>query len=399
MAICVYSYTTLNYALLCIIMQGFMIPSLLPTYSPYPLAMVRGEGDLIIDDQGQSWIDLYGGHCVCSTGHSHPKVVEAIHKQSKQLIFYSTAGELKIRREAADNLIAFSGMDTLFFCNSGAEANENALKLSFEITGRKAFGSFQGGWHGRTLLALTVTDDIKITKAFEGIFPEHYRFPFGDISALESINFSNLACVIVEPIQSMSGIRTAPLTWFSALRKKCTDAGCLLVFDEIQTGVGRLGVPYASDYFKVKPDFITSAKGLASGIPIGALLMTEGMAKDVKSHMLGSTFGGGPIACAALIATLDIIRDERLMEHAKSMQSYLVDALKNTVIDEVKGIGLLLGLKTSNASDLKTYLLSQRILIGSSSDPNVLRLMPPLNVRKSSLEYLVEHIRAYGSMS
>ena len=140
-----------------------MIPSLFPTYPPYPLVMVRGEGDTIFDDQGQPWIDLYGGHCVCSTGHSHPKVVEAIHNQSKQLIFYSTAGELTIRREASDSLIAFSGMDTVFFCNSGAEANENALKLSFQITGRKAFGSFQGGWHGRTFLALAVTDDPKIT--------------------------------------------------------------------------------------------------------------------------------------------------------------------------------------------------------------------------------------------
>ncbi len=376
-----------------------MIPSLFPTYPPYPLVMVRGEGDTIFDDQGQPWIDLYGGHCVCSTGHSHPKVVEAIHNQSKQLIFYSTAGELTIRREASDSLIAFSGMDTVFFCNSGAEANENALKLSFQITGRKAFGSFQGGWHGRTFLALAVTDDPKITEAFESIFPEHHQFPFGDVQALESIDFSNLACVIVEPIQSMSGIRTASSEWFSALRTKCTKAGCFLIFDEIQTGVGRMGQPFASHYFKVRPDFITSAKGLASGVPIGALMMTEAVAQHVKSHMLGSTFGGGPIACAALIATLDIIQNEHLMEHATQMHAYLASALKNTMIDEVKGAGLLLGLKSHKASDLKAYLLSQRVLVGGSSDPSVLRLMPPLNVRKSSLESLVEHIRAFGGKS
>ncbi|MFZ9617018.1 MAG: aspartate aminotransferase family protein [Holophagaceae bacterium] len=376
-----------------------MIPSLFPTYAPYPLVMVRGEGDIIFDDAGQPWIDLYGGHCVCSTGHSHPKVVEAIHRQSKQLIFYSTAGDLAIRREASDRLVAFSGMDTIFFCNSGAEANENALKLAFQITGRKAFGSFQGGWHGRTFLAMTVTDDRKITEAFESIFPEHYQFPFGDIQSLRVLDFSNLACVIVEPIQSMSGIRTASSEWFAVLRQKCTEAGCLLIFDEIQTGIGRLGQPFASQYFQVRPDFITSAKGLASGIPIGALMMTETTAQHVKPHMLGSTFGGGPIACAALIATLDIIQNEKLMEHVTRMHTYLTNALKNTLIDEVKGIGLLLGLKSNRASELKEYLLSQRILVGGSSDPHVLRLMPPLNVRESSLEILVEHIRTLGGKS
>ena len=373
-----------------------MIPTLFPTYTPYPLVMTRGEGDTIFDDQGQPWIDLYGGHCVCSTGHSHPKIVEAIHNQSKQLIFYSTAGELTIRRKASERLASFSKMDTVFFCNSGAEANENALKLAFQLTGRKAFGSFQGGWHGRTFLALTVTDDPKITQAFESIFPEHHQLPFNNIQGLASIDFSHLACVIVEPIQSMSGIRTASAEWLLALRKKCSDAGCFLIFDEIQTGVGRLGEPFASRYFGVRPDFITSAKGLASGVPIGALMMTTTVAEQVQPHMLGSTFGGGPIACAALIATLEIIETEGLMEHARRMHTYLTSALKHTTVEELRGIGLLLGLKSAHAARLKAHLLSKRILIGGSSDPNVLRLMPPLNVRESSLELLVDEIRIFG---
>lgn len=370
--------------------------SLLATYPPFPLVMERALGDTIWDSKGKSWIDLYGGHCVCSTGHSHPRIVSAIHEQSQKMIFYSTAGDIKIRHQAANRLTAFSAMDSVFFVNSGAEANENALKIAFLLSGKKSFGSFVGGWHGRTLLALSVTDDQKITQDFSSIFPKNQSFIFGDYEALNQADFSSLAAIIVEPIQSMSGIRTASKAWFQLLREKCTAAHCLLIFDEIQTGVGRLGTPYAAQYFEVEPDMITSAKGLASGFPIGALLMKRHVAEQVKPHMLGSTFGGGPLACAAMMATLDVIEEEGLLSHATKMNQLLASELRPPLVHELKGHGLLLGLKHPFASDLKAHLLSNRILVGTSSNPQVLRIMPPLNVQRSSLQYFIETMKSFG---
>jgi acetylornithine/succinyldiaminopimelate/putrescine aminotransferase len=371
------------------------VPALLPTYAPYPFPLLRGEGDRVFDDRGQAWWDFYGGHCVCATGHSHPAIVKAVSAQAATLLFYSAAAALPVRDQAAAAITAFSGMDSVFFCNSGAEANENALKLALLLTGRKQLAAFQGGWHGRTLLALSVTDDPKITEPFADQLVPALRLPFGDLVALESADFSDVAGVILEPIQSMAGIKTPSREWFQALRAKCDATGTLLIFDEIQTGMGRMGTPFAAQFYGVRPDLMTSAKGLASGVPMGALLMTAAVASKLKGGDLGSTFGGGPLACAALLATVDVIQSEGLMANATAACARLRQELVGSVVTEVLGEGLLLGLRTAHAAALKKHLLARNILVGGSGDPTVLRLMPPLNVSGGALIALLTAIHAF----
>ena len=371
------------------------IPALLPTYAPYPFPLVKGEGDRVFDDAGGAWWDFYGGHCVCATGHSHPAVVKAVADQAASLLFYSAAAALPVRDLAAERITAFSGMDSVFFCNSGAEANENALKLALLLTGRKRLAAFDGGWHGRTLLALSVTDDPKITQPYADHLVPTLRLPFGDLDALAAADFSAIAGVILEPIQSMAGIKTATRPWFEALRAKCDATGTLLIFDEIQTGMGRLGVPFAAQFYGVRPDFMTSAKGLASGVPMGALLMTATVAAKLKGGDLGSTFGGGPLACAALIATVDAITGEGMMANAAQAAARLRQELAGSVVSEVLGEGLLLGLRSAHAAALKKHLLACHILVGGSGDATVLRLMPPLNLSDEALSALITAIQSF----
>ena len=371
------------------------IPALLPTYAPYPFPLVKGEGDRVFDDAGGAWWDFYGGHCVCATGHCHPAVVKAVADQAASLLFYSAAAALPVRDVAAERITAFSGMDSVFFCNSGAEANENALKLALLLTGRKRLAAFDGGWHGRTLLALSVTDDPKITQPYADHLVPTLRLPFGDLDALAAADFSAIAGVILEPIQSMAGIKTASRPWFEALRAKCDATGTLLIFDEIQTGMGRLGVPFAAQFYGVRPDFMTSAKGLASGVPMGALLMTATVAAKLKGGDLGSTFGGGPLACAALIATVDAITGEGMMANAAQAAARLRQELAGSVVSEVLGEGLLLGLRSAHAAALKKHLLACHILVGGSGDATVLRLMPPLNLSDEALSALITAIQSF----
>lgn len=373
------------------------VPALLPTYAPFPFALARGQGDRVFDDRGGAWLDFYGGHCVAGTGHGHPAVLEAITAQAKALVFYSAAGDLAIRLEAAARLTAFAGMDSVFFCNSGAEANEAALKVALQLTGRKKVGAFEGAFHGRTLLALSATDAPALKAPLKGLLAPVTRLPFNDAAALEAADFSELAAVIVEPIQSMAGVREADSAWLAALRAKCDDSGCLLIFDEVQTGMGRLGAPFAAQNFGVKPDLITSAKALASGVPMGALLMTEAIASSLKPRDLGSTFGGGPLACAALVATLKVLTGETLMARALEAEAKLRAALDGVLT--VRGRGLLLGLETSHAAELKAHLFADRILVGGSNDPSVLRLMPPLTVTDASLNALLESIHAFARVA
>jgi len=372
------------------------VPALLPTYAPFPFVLERGGNDRVFDDQGGAWLDFYGGHCVSGTGHGHPVVVEAIAAQAKALAFYSAAGDLAIRHEAAEKLTAFAGLDSVFFCNSGAEANEAALKVAIQLTGRKKLLAFDGAFHGRTLLALSATDEPELKTPLEGLLAPVTRLPFGDEAALEAADLSDIAAVIVEPIQSMAGVKTAEAAWFRALRAKCDASGALLIFDEVQTGMGRLGAPFAAQVLGVKPDLLTAAKALASGVPMGAVLMTAGIARSLKPGDLGSTFGGGPLACAALIATLKVIEGEALMARALEAESILRDQLGGTPVHTVRGRGLLLGLETKDASALKAHLFQRRILAGGSKDPSVLRLMPPLTLTDASLAALVEAIHTFS---
>jgi acetylornithine/N-succinyldiaminopimelate aminotransferase len=364
-----------------------MTNALLATYKPYDFTISHGLGDQIVSDDGAHWWDFYGGHCVASTGHSHPAVVAAITSQAGKLLFYSTAGKLAIRQRAAERLISFAGanMASVFFCNSGAEANENALKIARLITGRSKLLSLSGGWHGRSLACLSVTDDSKITEPYRRWLVPAGRLAINDIEAVLALDLSDVAAVLVEPIQSLSGIRSCSDAFLRALRQATQATGTLLIFDEIQTGVGRLGTPFAASQLdRDGPDLITSAKGLASGVPIGAVLMRAEVAEKLAPGDVGSTFGGGPLACAALIATIDAITDEGMMANAlRAEQQLRAICAKQHV--KVLGRGLLLGVEHAQAAALKSHFYQNHILVGASSDPCVLRLMPPLMLTDGAL--------------
>ncbi len=365
--------------------------------------MVRGEGEHIVDEHGARWLDLYGGHCVCATGHSHPHVVDALSRQAKNLLFYSAAGDLEIRQRAAAALVDFSANafgdqpGSVFFCNSGAEANENALKIALKRTGRRRLAAVQGGWHGRSLLCLSVTDDDAITQPYRDHLLDCERLPLNNIAALDTVDWTGIAAMIVEPVQSMSGIRVADRNWLAALREQTARHGVVLIFDEIQTGMGRLGAPWAANAMAIRPDIITSAKGLASGVPMGAVLMSQLIAADIAPGDLGSTFAGGPLACAAMLATLEVIAGEELMDRAGRMQGQLTEGLRGTVVTDLRGQGLLLGMDCGeHAQSLKRALFDDRILVGGSSDPSILRLMPPLTLSDLGAEQLISAVMRYS---
>lgn len=376
------------------------IAPLLQTYAPYPFALARGHGDQVFDLDGNAYLDFYGGHCVAGTGHCHPEVADALTTQARQLMFYSAAARLPMRDEAARALMEFApaGLASVFFCNSGAEANESALKVAVQLTGRHRFTAFKGSFHGRTLLALSVTDAPELKQSLGPLVAPVDFLPFGDLNALGAADFSKSAAVIVEPIQSMAGVSTSTSAWFAALKDKCEQAGAFLIFDEVQTGMGRLGQPFAAQLYGVTPHMLTLAKSIASGVPMGALLMSPSIATVLKSGDLGSTFGGGPLACAALLATLKVIHDEKLMANAMTQEGRIRAALMGSFISEVRGAGLLLGLKAGrHAAALKKHLQVQRILVGGSSDAEVLRLMPPLNVSDAAVDTLLDAIKAFDA--
>jgi acetylornithine/succinyldiaminopimelate/putrescine aminotransferase len=379
-----------------------MARPLLTTYTPFPFPLVRGEGDRVFDNAGRHYFDFYGGHCVCSTGHAHPRVVAAIARQAKKLLFYSTAADIPVRQEAAEALICFANshrepcFGSVFFCNTGSEANENALKLAAKLTGRYRFAAFDGGWHGRGILPLSVTDDPKLSDAYAPFLAPCTRLNWNDEAQLEAFDFSQIAAVILEPIQSMAGIRVATPSFLVSLRDLTAAAGTLLILDEVQTGMGRLGQPYAATKYRVRPDLLTTAKSLASGVPMGALLMTGEIADSLKPGDLGSTFGGSPLACAALRATLDVIKDERLMTRAVIAEAQIRQSLAGSCVAGVCGAGLLLGLRVpSRASALKQHLEQRGILVGSSADPEVLRLMPPLNLTDEAITALAHAVHEF----
>lgn len=379
-----------------------MAQPLLSTYVPFPFPLVRGEGDRVFDHAGRHYFDFYGGHCVCSTGHAHSHVAAAIARQAKKLLFYSTAADISVRREAAEALIRFAnsheelGLASVFFCNTGSEANENALKLAAKLTGRSRFAALDGGWHGRGMLPLSVTDDPKLTEAYAQLLVPCARLKWNDEAQLDAFDFTKVAAVIVEPIQSMAGVRVARPSFLAKLRDVTAAAGTLLIFDEIQTGMGRLGQPYAAGKYRVPPDLLTTAKGLASGVPMGALLMTREIADSIKPGDLGSTFGGSPLACAALLATLDVIQNERLMARAVIAEAQIRRLLAGSYVIDVSGAGLLLGLRVpSRASALKRHLEQNGILVGSSADPDVLRLMPPLSLTDEAIAALARAVHEF----
>lgn len=352
------------------------------TYSRLPIKLESGNGVYVYDVEGNEYVDLYGGHCVTILGHCPPKVSDAIKTQSEKLIFYSNVVESEIRDEATSllaNLAPFK-QSAVFYCNSGAEANENAIKISWKLTGKSHVIAVKGSFHGRTLASLSATDSDKM---HSGLTSERPTVHFVESSNYDHIKdlFDRypISAIILEPIQSMNGMHVIPKEDIAFMRQVSQQNSAFLIFDEVQTGVGRTGTFSYSDGIGIYPDLITMAKSLASGIPIGAIIMPQSVSSQLDYGDLGTTFGGGMIAMAAHQATLNEIIEGKWMKHASQIFEHC-QKLAQTIDLELKGKGCLMGIDLKKDSkSIRSKLLEERFIVGGSSNPNVIRLMPPIN--------------------
>ncbi len=369
----------------------------LATYKKMPVVAERGDGVWIYTSTGDRYLDLYGGHAVAATGHCHPSVVAAIREQSAKLLFYSNLVYSEARARAAEKLVSIApaSLAKAFFCNSGTEANENAMRMARMATGREHIITFSGGFHGRTADSISATFLGRYREIGKPNVPGHLRAEFGDIESVRAVADESVAAIMLEPIQSMAGVRMAGSEFYRALRELCDERGIVLIYDEVQTGIGRTGEWFfagseAGD--GVIPDIITLAKALGSGIPVGACLVTEEIASQIKENDLGTTFGGGMIAMAAVTATLEAIETDGMLGNVREVEEYLRERLKEVEqVVNVYGRGFLLGLAFADkAKPIHEALLERKIITGTSSDAKVLRLLPPLCLGKDEVDLFVE---------
>lgn len=365
-----------------------------PVYAKLPIVLVRGAGSWVWDADGRRYLDLYGGHCVASVGHCHPKVVAAVQRQAERLLFYSNVVYSDARAAACERVarLAPEGLQRVFLCNSGTEANETALKVARKHTGRRRVIAMREGFHGRTLGSLGVTGLPGMVDPSYPVDSSADFVPYGDLDAVAALLGDETAAVMLEPIPSMGGIRCAPDAYFHGLRELCDEHGALLVFDEVQTGFGRTGAPFFGQGVGVRPDLITGAKGAAAGVPAGVVFVREDIADAMQSGEQGTTFGGGPLACAALAAVAELIVDEQLPRHAAERGAQLTTALEALPgVTSVGGKGLLLGLNLAQpAKPIVAGLRDAGFLVGGSKDPHQVRLLPPLTLSADEVRLFVD---------
>jgi len=372
----------------------------LATYKKMPIAAERGEGVWIYTSEGHKYLDLYGGHAVAGTGHCHPHVVNAIRKQAGELLFYSNLVYSSARARAAEKLVSIapSSLTKSFFCNSGTEANENAMRMARMATGREKIITFSGGFHGRTADAISATFLGKYRELGKPNVPGHLEAEFGNIESVGGLADDTVAGIMLEPIQSMAGVRMAGPDFYRALRTLCDERGIVLIYDEVQTGVGRTGQWFFAGTDDVVPDVVTLAKALGSGVPVGACLVTDAIAAHIKENDLGTTFGGGMLAMAAVTATLEAIEQDRMLENVRRVEAYLRSRLREVEqVEAVHGLGFLLGIEfKENAAAVHKRLLERKIITGTSSNPKVLRLLPPLCLTEKHVDEFVLATDANG---
>ena len=370
---------------------------LFDVYPLFPIHIVRGAGCHVWDEQGTEYLDLYGGHAVISVGHAHPHYVEAVSRQVAQLGFYSNSVENKLQRQLAERLGKACGYDDyrLFLINSGAEANENALKLASFHTGRKRVLTAQKAFHGRTSLAVEVTANPKIIAPINA--NDHATFlPLNDLEAWKTeLAKGDVAACIVECIQGVGGIQLATAEFMQGLRAACDETGTVLICDEIQCGYGRSGKFFAHQWLGVRPDIITVAKGIANGFPMGAVLIAPQF--EAVYGQLGTTFGGNHLACAAALSVLDVIEGEALIENARIVGEHLlseITKLNNESIKEVRGRGLMIGIELNVPyKEVRQRLLFDEHVFTGCAGTNVLRLLPPLCLSMTEADLFIEKLQ------
>ncbi|MEM8547006.1 MAG: aminotransferase class III-fold pyridoxal phosphate-dependent enzyme [Pseudomonadota bacterium] len=364
----------------------------LPVYPQLNFEPVQGSGAWLTDATGRRVLDMYGGHAVAALGYDHPALINAVREQLEMLPFQSNVVAMQLRGAAAEALVAFTPphLTHAFFCNSGGEANENALRLAFLATGRQRVIAVEHAFHGRTAAASAVTwGSQKRWYAFPNTPFEVTFVPRDDVEALSAAFADDVAAVIVEPVQGVAGAYDLSTEFLAALAANARRVGALFIADEVQSGMGRSGMSCAIEHAGVEADIVTFAKSLGGGIPCAALVTTQALADVCKFGDLGTTFGGGPLAAAAILAVCKTITHERLMDNASAREAEIRAACVTGPVDAVQGRGLLLGLKTRvPAKDVRNALLAHDILTGTSGDPHSLRLLPPLTIGSDDIQHL-----------
>lgn len=366
-------------------------------YSLYPVEPVRGNAAYVYDADDNEYLDFYGGHAVISVGHGHPHYVGKLKKQLDRIGFYSNAVQNSLQQELADKLERISVVErySIFYCNSGAEANENALKLASFHNGKTRVLALENGFHGRTSAAVRVTDNPKIQAPINQGTEVTY-LPLNDIEAFRTeLAKEDVTAVIIEAIQGIGGCYTSSPEFLKEISDLCNEYKACLIMDEVQCGYGRSGKFFAYQYANIRPDVITMAKGMGNGFPIAGILINEDVF-EAKKGMLGTTFGGNHLACAAGIAVLDIIEQEALLENASILGNYFKDTLLEAIGEDIKihGKGLMIGVEFPYDSAVirKKLLFEHKIFSGSSGNPNIMRILPPLNINKDQIDHFVSRM-------
>jgi len=365
--------------------------AIIQTYSRQDVLLVRGSGAHVWDSDGREYLDFVAGIAVNNVGHCHPKVVGAVKAQAERLIHTSNLYYTENQVRLAEELKGLTGMDRVFFCNSGAESVEAALKLTRRATGRSKIVAAERAFHGRTLGALGATYKSAYREPFRPL-DEAAFVPYNDVEALKSAATADTGAVILEPVQGEAGVYVADPEFLRAAREICDDRNALLIFDEVQTGFGRTGEWFGKDHFSVKPDIMALAKAMAGGLPIGAMLAAEDAAQALGKGDHGSTFAGGPLICAAALAVIDVIREEKLVARSRENGAYLKSELAKLGPREVRGLGLMVGIDLdADCKSLVEKALVEGVLINSTGE-HTLRIIPPLVVDKKEIDQVVSVI-------
>lgn len=368
--------------------------SLFPTYNRFPLTIVSGKGTKVMDDQGKEYLDFVSGIAVCNLGHRPDKVESAVKEQMEQVWHVSNLYQIPVQERAAELLVSKTDLDHVFFCNSGAEANEAAIKLARKHTGREKIITFKQSFHGRTFATMSATGQAKIHDGFGSLLPTFNYYPYNDVEAIEEVHDGHVAAIMVEVIQGEGGVVPGTKEFLKAVEAKCDELGALLIIDEVQTGIGRTGRPFAYQHYDLNPDIVTSAKGLGSGFPVGAMLGKAELVETFTAGVHGSTFGGNPLASAAVKATLETIFNDSFLEDVtekgRLFKQKLVSELSSVdYVKEVRGEGLMLGIALDTEAIQLVHALRESGLLTVLAGPNVLRLLPPLTVSEEEIDQAV----------
>jgi acetylornithine/N-succinyldiaminopimelate aminotransferase len=371
--------------------------ALFPTYNRWDIAVESAEGAKVIAKDGKEYLDFVAGIAVCNLGHRHPAVQEAIEKQLKKVWHVSNLFKNELQEETAELLVRHCDGDAVFFCNSGAEANEAALKLARKHTGRSKVITFKQSFHGRTFATMAATGQEKIYQGFGPLLPEFIHLPYNDISSLEKEMNGEIAAVMVEVVQGEGGVIPADASFLKKIEELCRRYGALFIVDEVQTGIGRTGKAFAYQHHHISPDIITAAKGLGSGFPVGAMIGKEFLRNTFTAGVHGSTFGGNPLAMAAAKATLQVVFNDEFLQEVQEKGEYLLQKLKEAlkgieIVKEVRGLGLIVGIECKQEAAPLIKNIHENGLLVLAAGPNVIRILPPLTVTKTELDKAIEII-------